>query len=300
MPMHSSPYDTLVRVKMQRDDRLARSKDFLAMSKTLLLSGEFSDVTITCRGKTWKLHQAIICPRSTFFQKAFQGNFKEATAKSLELKEIDPELFDYVVNYLYTGDCDWASLGHDNTNPFALGTQLCIVADYFSLDSMILDICTYLREYYRPVAESIQRAFRGSLSSSPPELMDKRHGEFLEKYIEGAKTAFDDETPGLNPVRSIFLRFISDTAYCVLRDQTFIKALQTSEALSLSAFNHLFAEGSTFLDLLPSKGCMIPSYCVDCSKTYPYTGTWVTTSDTRGRCWDCQELVIRQQDLEPG
>ncbi|KAL6409241.1 putative btb poz domain-containing protein [Ilyonectria robusta] len=283
---------------MQRDDRLARSKDFLAMSKTLLLSGEFSDVTITCRGKTWKLHQAIICPRSTFFHKAFQGNFKEAAAKSLDLKETDPELFDYVVNYLYTGDCDWASLGRDNTNPFALGTQLCIVADYFSLDSMILDICTYLREYYRPVAESIQRAFRDAKTEPPPS-MDKIHGLFLEKYIEGAKTAFDNDTPGLNPVRSIFLRFISDTAYCVLRDQTFIRALLTSEALSLSVFNHIFAEGSTFLDLLPSNVSLVPRYCNACSEynKLPYTVTWVDQSQMRGRCWDCQELVIRQRDL---
>lgn len=28
---------------------------------------------------------------------------QEAAAKSLDLKEIDPELFDYVVNYIYTG-----------------------------------------------------------------------------------------------------------------------------------------------------------------------------------------------------
>lgn len=193
-------------------------------------------------------------------------------------------------------DCDWASLGRDNTNPFVLGTRLCIVADYFSLDPMILDICTYLREYYRPVAESIQRAFRDAETEPPP--MNNSHGVFLEKYIEGAKTAFDDDTPGLNPVRSLFLRFISDTAYCVLRDQTFIKALLTSEALSLSVFNHIFAEGSTFLDLLPSSGSMVPGYCNKCSghNKLPYTVTWVAQSQTRGRCWDCQELVIRQQD----
>lgn len=198
-------------------------------------------------------------------------------------------------------DCDWASLSRDNTNPFALGTQLCIVADYFSLDSMILDICTYLREYYRPVAQSIQRAFSKAWRVEP-ESMDKSHGGFLEKYIEGAKTAFDDETPGLNPVRSIFLRFISDTAYCALRDQTFMRALLTSEALSLSVFNHLFAEGSTFLDLFTSKSSMVPSHCDTCKghDKYPYTVTWTAGSEIHGRCWDCQELVIRQQDLEPG
>jgi hypothetical protein len=42
----------------------------LTHAVSLRLSGEYSDLTITCGPDTYKVHKAIVCSQSTFFSKA--------------------------------------------------------------------------------------------------------------------------------------------------------------------------------------------------------------------------------------
>lgn len=42
----------------------------------LYTSGNYSDLVVTCRGKSYRVHRAIICPRSSFFEAACSGQFK--------------------------------------------------------------------------------------------------------------------------------------------------------------------------------------------------------------------------------
>jgi len=90
----------------------------------LLESGNFSDVTVSCADKTWKLHKAILCSRSTWFEKALTGNFSVTTSKlfpwhlcsnayinlpqeaktgHVDIKNFEPEAIDWLINYIYTG-----------------------------------------------------------------------------------------------------------------------------------------------------------------------------------------------------
>jgi BTB/POZ domain len=84
----------------------------------LLASGKSSDFTIICQGVKFKVHQAIICPESSFFRAACTNNLKvrrhlessRATANhmrhkaTLSLPEEDPEIFARVLLWLYTRD----------------------------------------------------------------------------------------------------------------------------------------------------------------------------------------------------
>jgi hypothetical protein len=48
----------------------------LASHRELLETGKFSDLTIKCRGESFKVHKAVICPLSPFFMKACDGEFQ--------------------------------------------------------------------------------------------------------------------------------------------------------------------------------------------------------------------------------
>jgi hypothetical protein len=43
---------------------------------TLLESGRYSDLTVTCGKRNWKVHKSVLCVQSDFFAKACDGGFK--------------------------------------------------------------------------------------------------------------------------------------------------------------------------------------------------------------------------------
>ena len=49
---------------------------FMLTTSRLLETGQGSDMTITCKGKVFKVHSAIVASRSDFFATACWGGFK--------------------------------------------------------------------------------------------------------------------------------------------------------------------------------------------------------------------------------
>ncbi|KAI4938792.1 uncharacterized protein J4E92_000073 [Alternaria infectoria] len=48
-------------------------------------------------------HKAVLCLESDYFLNAFTGNFKEASEGIMELHEDDPEHFEFLLKFMYTG-----------------------------------------------------------------------------------------------------------------------------------------------------------------------------------------------------
>ncbi|KAJ4327195.1 BTB/POZ domain-containing protein 19 [Fusarium piperis] len=74
-----------------------------ALLHSLLYSGDFSDMTIKCRGREFKTHRAIVCSQSPFFKKALGSNFKEGASGIVDLADDDPEIVQCFLEFLYTG-----------------------------------------------------------------------------------------------------------------------------------------------------------------------------------------------------
>lgn len=56
------------------------------MSPSLLASGSLSDFTITCAGKSYKVHRVLLMCHSEYFKTCFEGQFKEAREDTIDLK----------------------------------------------------------------------------------------------------------------------------------------------------------------------------------------------------------------------
>ncbi|EAT89577.1 hypothetical protein HBH56_016670 [Parastagonospora nodorum] len=74
--------------------------DFLADLKSLLDTGKFSDFTITCQGREWKVHKAIVCSQSDTIEAASRFG-KEAEEAKIDLTEDDPEIVEYMLRFMY-------------------------------------------------------------------------------------------------------------------------------------------------------------------------------------------------------
>ena len=87
-------------------------------------TGAYSDLTIECGSRTWKVHRLIVYSASPFFLKAGEGDFKvrktysqhvpltstkrslsqEGQTKHIKFEEMDPDILDKVLHFIYKRD----------------------------------------------------------------------------------------------------------------------------------------------------------------------------------------------------
>ena len=88
-----------------------------ANTDRLLDTGKFSDFTITCQGREWKVHKAIVCSQSDTIEaasrfgkvcklSALHGStlligVQEAEEAKIDLTEDDPEIVEYMLRFMY-------------------------------------------------------------------------------------------------------------------------------------------------------------------------------------------------------
>lgn len=75
--------------------------ELLSALATLLEAGKYSDLKITCRGREYAVHRAIICSRSGFFDGACRNAFKESNTGVIDLSEDDGKTVEHMIHYFY-------------------------------------------------------------------------------------------------------------------------------------------------------------------------------------------------------
>lgn len=89
---------------------------------------QYSDFSLMVKGREFGVHRAILAARSSFFAKMFATDMKEAVMLKAELKEIEPDTFEELLKYIYTGVIP-ESAEH-------LAMDLFAIADRFEVDGL--------------------------------------------------------------------------------------------------------------------------------------------------------------------
>jgi speckle-type POZ protein len=88
-----------------------------------------SDVTFYVRGRHFAAHKTILAMRSPVFAAMFQHPTKEELASKVEVEDIDPDVFQEVLRYLYTGLTR-------STTMDVMAPELLAAADKYLLDQL--------------------------------------------------------------------------------------------------------------------------------------------------------------------
>ncbi|KAH6628428.1 hypothetical protein F5144DRAFT_536893 [Chaetomium tenue] len=104
----TAEYDT-----MDTIETIETSEILIDALRGLYTSGDYSDLVISCQGKEYKVHRAVVCTQSDFFSAACRGGFKEAQEGKIDLPDDSPRLVHIMVHYLYHFDYDAEMGGHE-------------------------------------------------------------------------------------------------------------------------------------------------------------------------------------------
>ena len=110
--------------KVYETQKLPPENPAITAMKSLLEDKLFTDVTIMCGDKEFKVHKAVLASQSPVFKKMFVSDMKEKQTSLVEISDINPAVLSDMVAYLYTGTAP---------NIHTLAKDLLAVADKYEL-----------------------------------------------------------------------------------------------------------------------------------------------------------------------
>ena len=117
--------------KVYETQKLPIENPAFTTMKSLLKDKLFTDVTIKCGDKEFKVHKAVLASQSPVFKKMFVSDMKEKRTSLVEISDINPAVVSDMVAYLYTGTAP---------NIHTLAKDLLAVADKYELKPL-LELC---------------------------------------------------------------------------------------------------------------------------------------------------------------
>ncbi|XP_065203936.1 speckle-type POZ protein B-like [Planococcus citri] len=88
---------------------------------------DFSDFTLSLRGKDFPVHKVVLASRSNYFDKMFKSGMVENELNRVEITDVTEDVMVEMLKFIYTGKCE-------NVNKLADG--LLAAADKYDLDEL--------------------------------------------------------------------------------------------------------------------------------------------------------------------
>ncbi|KAE8374930.1 hypothetical protein BDV26DRAFT_295532 [Aspergillus bertholletiae] len=154
--------------------------DLQPILQSLLESGKYSDLTISCEGQNFEVHRAIVCSQSPFFKAAVRGGFKETSSSQVELPDDKLATIQRVISFLYNQDYDEISIfdTQDAKDAITEVVQPCstvqnnfevfLAADKFDIPSLKTLAKTRLIDWIEKNPEKLSQIVRDIWVNIPP------------------------------------------------------------------------------------------------------------------------------------
>ncbi len=104
---------------------------------------QFSDVNFNIGGREFPAHKSILTTRSQYFAAMFKHPTKENSTNQVKIEDIEPEVFDQLLRFIYTG-----RVPLDKLETMAAG--LFIAADKYLMDELKMKCENYLLSQMTP------------------------------------------------------------------------------------------------------------------------------------------------------
>ena len=72
----------------------------------LMKAGDLTDVTIVVEAATFPAHRVVLAAHSDYFYRMFTCGMAESRHQEVNLQGVEPEVFQQVMVYIYTGCLD--------------------------------------------------------------------------------------------------------------------------------------------------------------------------------------------------
>jgi speckle-type POZ protein len=90
---------------------------------------KFSDVTLSVLGRQFQAHKCILTSSSKVFSAMFEHQTKEKLSNHVKIEDIQPEVFNELLRFIYTGRSTSAAME-------TMAAQLLVAADKYLLDQL--------------------------------------------------------------------------------------------------------------------------------------------------------------------
>lgn len=125
---------TLTNFRMFYQFKNVASFSNLVNLSTFLLTGEYSDLTITVGEEKFKVHKIILARHSEVFKKMIDTDMKEGKENSINIPNFDSAIIKEALNFLYEGKCNF------EVNPH----KIFCFAHLFQTENLIKECKIYL------------------------------------------------------------------------------------------------------------------------------------------------------------
>ena len=155
---------------------------------------QFSDVVFNVDGREFPAHKSILSVRCEVLAAMFQDPTKENSTHQVKIEDIEPEVFQVLLHFLYTGRLNSLTME-------TMAAKLFIVAEKYVLDELKLQCENYLSLQMSPV-NCAELILHDDLLN-PAEYMKKVLKEAAQcfRYLPGEVMATDkwEKTEKENP-----------------------------------------------------------------------------------------------------